>query len=114
MIAQKLAVAIDRPEVCTAQPVNGYLNFFLNRGNFAKDTLQKVMAAPERWGSGNEGEGKTVVLDYSSYQYCQALPHRPPQHHHDRQFPVPHLWLPGLAYRVASTIWATGARSLAR
>ena len=73
MIAQKLAAAIDRPEVCTAQPVNGYLNFFLNRGNFAKDTLQKVMAAPERWGSGNEGEGKTVVLDYSSINIAKRF-----------------------------------------
>ena len=73
MIAQKLAAAIERPEVCTAQPVNGYLNFFLNRGNFAKDTLQKVMAAPERWGSGNEGEGKTVVLDYSSINIAKRF-----------------------------------------
>ena len=31
MIAQKLAAAINHPEFCTAQPVNGYLNFFLNR-----------------------------------------------------------------------------------
>lgn len=73
MIAQKLAAAIDRPEVCTAQPVNGYLNFFLNRENFAADTLQKVMAAPEGWGGGQDGAGKTVVLDYSSINIAKRF-----------------------------------------
>ncbi len=73
MIAQKLGALIDRPELCRAEPVNGYLNFFLNRKNFARDTLEKVMAAPERWGSGTEGAGKTVVLDYSSINIAKRF-----------------------------------------
>ena len=73
MIAQKLADAFDAPSLCRAENVNGYLNFFLNRENFARDTLQKVMAAPEKWGGGTEGSGKTVVLDYSSINIAKRF-----------------------------------------
>jgi len=73
MIAQKLCEAIDRPELCRAEHVNGYLNFFLNRENFARDTLRKVMSAPERWGGGEDGKGKTVVLDYSSINIAKRF-----------------------------------------
>ena len=72
-IAQKLCSVIDRPELCRAENVNGYLNFFLNRENFARDTLGRIMAAPEKWGSGEEGKGKTVVLDYSSINIAKRF-----------------------------------------
>lgn len=73
MIAQKLGEAIDKPELCRAENVNGYLNFFLNRENFARDTLQKVMAAPEKWGSGEEGRGKTACVEYSSINIAKRF-----------------------------------------
>ncbi len=73
MIAQKLAEAMDRPELCRAENVNGYLNFFLNRENFARDTLQKVMAAPDRWGSSRDGEGKTACVEYSSINIAKRF-----------------------------------------
>ena len=73
MIAQKLCEAIDKPALCRAENVNGYLNFFLNRENFARDTLQKVMAAPEKWGGSEEGKGKTVVMDYSSINIAKRF-----------------------------------------
>ncbi len=73
MIAQKLASVIDDPDFCTAQAVNGYLNFYLNRANFARETLGAVMAAPEKWGGGSEGSGHTVVLDYSSINIAKRF-----------------------------------------
>jgi len=73
MIAQKLAEAVNRPEICTVQAVSGYLNFYLNRENFARETLAAVMAAPEKWGGGNDGDGKTVVLDYSSINIAKRF-----------------------------------------
>ena len=73
MIAQKLCEAIDKPALCRAENVNGYLNFFLNRENFARDTLQKVMAAPEKWGRSQEGVGKTVCMDYSSINIAKRF-----------------------------------------
>ena len=73
MIAQKLREAIDRPELCRAENVNGYLNFFLNRENFARDTLRQVMAAPEKWGSGEDGRGKTACVEYSSINIAKRF-----------------------------------------
>ena len=73
MIAAKLCENFDKPALCSAQAVGGYLNFFLNRENFARDTLEKVMAAPEKWGGGKDGEGKTVCLDYSSINIAKRF-----------------------------------------
>ena len=73
MIAGKLCESFDKPELCSAQAVGGYLNFFLNRENFARDTLVSVMAAPEKWGGGKDGEGKTVCLDYSSINIAKRF-----------------------------------------
>jgi len=73
MIAAKLSESFDKPELCSAQAVGGYLNFFLNRSNFARDTLSAVMAAPEKWGGGKDGEGKTVCLDYSSINIAKRF-----------------------------------------
>lgn len=73
MIAQKLAAAPHDERVARVQCVGGYLNFFFNRENFARELLSAVMAAPERWGSGTAGEGKTVVLDYSSINIAKRF-----------------------------------------
>ncbi len=73
MIAAKLCENFDKPALCSAQAVGGYLNFFLNRENFARDTLEKVMAAPKAWGGGKDGEGKTVCLDYSSINIAKRF-----------------------------------------
>ena len=73
MIAQKLAAALHDERVARVQCVGGYLNFFFNRENFARELLSAVMAAPERWGSGTAGAGKTVVLDYSSINIAKRF-----------------------------------------
>ena len=46
MIAQKLAAAPHDERVARVQYVGGYLNFFFNRENFARELLSAVMAAP--------------------------------------------------------------------
>ncbi len=53
--------AVER--VCT---VGGYLNLFLNKEYLAKYVIEKAVFTEKPYGSSNEGEGKTVVLDYSS------------------------------------------------
>ena len=73
MIATKLQAAIDAPNVARSNCVGGYLNFFLNRENFAKETLQAVIDAGERWGATNEGAGKTICLDYSSINIAKRF-----------------------------------------
>ncbi len=53
--------AIDRVEVA-----GGYLNFYFNKTEFASVMLSEILGKGERYGSSDEGAGKTVVLDYSS------------------------------------------------
>lgn len=71
-IAQALAQAVDAPEVATAQAVGGYVNFFFNRLNFARLTLDSIMTAGERYG-GCADAGKTAVLDYSSINIAKRF-----------------------------------------
>ncbi len=72
-IAGMLAGAISASELCEAKQQGGYLNFFLNRGNFAQKTLETVLSAGERYGSSDEGAGKTVCLDYSSINIAKRF-----------------------------------------
>lgn len=48
------------------QAVGPYLNFFLNRGYVAQNVLSEVEKNGENFGRISEGEGKTVLLDFSS------------------------------------------------
>jgi len=73
IIAAKLKEAINAPETARVENVGGYLNFFLNRENFAKQTLETVLAAGEDFGRGHEGDGKTVCLDYSSINIAKRF-----------------------------------------
>ena len=73
MIAQKLAAADAHPEVARVECVGGCLNFFFNRENFARELLSAIMAAPEKWGSSPEGQGKTVCVEYSSINIAKRF-----------------------------------------
>ena len=73
MIARDLCAAFDSEDVARAECVNGYLNFFLNRGNFAEGILNAIDKAPERWGASDLGAGKTVCLDYSSINIAKRF-----------------------------------------
>ena len=46
------------------ESVNGYLNFFISKGNLVKD-LERI-STDENYGSNDDGKGKTIVIDYSS------------------------------------------------
>ena len=72
-IATALAAAYDQPGLARTEAVNGYLNFFLNRGNFAQQTLDSVLGAGDRWGASDEGQGKTVCMDYSSINIAKRF-----------------------------------------
>jgi len=65
-IAEALAEAIDSPAFSEVSSVSGYLNFRINMTAFAKRVLNDIFTLGEKYGSPMCGEGKTVVLDYSS------------------------------------------------
>ena len=73
MIAKKLSESVQRPDVARVECVGGYLNFFFNRENFAREMLSAIMAAPEKWGSSQDGKGKTVCMDYSSINIAKRF-----------------------------------------
>ena len=65
-IAQTLAPLVKGGCIDRAEAVNGYLNIYLS-GQYLADTLvPEVLTEGDTYGSPRTGEGKTVVLDYSS------------------------------------------------
>ena len=65
-IAMTLAEDFSVPAVARAEALNGYLNLFLDGQYLANTVIPAVREKGERYGAPTFGEGKTVVLDYSS------------------------------------------------
>lgn len=65
-IAQVIAEGISHPAISKVTPVNGYLNFSISDEYLSTVLCDEVLEGGERYGSSNVGQGKTVVLDYSS------------------------------------------------
>ena len=65
-IAEMLCDGFSCEEICAASAINGYLNFKIDSTVFAKRVVGEIEELGARYGSPNTGEGKTVVLDYSS------------------------------------------------
>lgn len=67
LIAQELAQQYPVGQTVTqVQAVGGYLNFFYNRGEFAKQTLHALRGAGKNWGRAELGKGKKVLVEFSS------------------------------------------------
>ncbi|MBQ8880435.1 MAG: arginine--tRNA ligase [Clostridia bacterium] len=65
-IADTLAGAISDSELSEVAAVNGYLNIKTEPTSFAKRVVSDIQSQADSYGSPHTGEGKTVVLDYSS------------------------------------------------
>ncbi len=72
-IAEALCAGWSHGDTAAVQPVNGYMNFFLNRENFAREMMETLTAQGAAYGSSKEGEGKTVCLDYSSINIAKRF-----------------------------------------
>lgn len=46
--------------------VAAYINFFTDKSSYAKTVIESVNNAEAKYGESSEGEGKTIVIDYSS------------------------------------------------
>ena len=46
--------------------INGYINFFVNNKKLVENVLEEVEEKIENYGSSEIGEGKNIVIDYSS------------------------------------------------
>jgi len=51
----------------------GYLNFFINKTDFAQQTLNEIISKGDLYGSSDEGNGQTICIDYSSVNGAKPL-----------------------------------------
>ena len=65
-IAEGVAEGFSVPAVKRAEAVNGYFNIFLDGEYLAARVVKETREKGDRFGSPMTGEGRTVVLDYSS------------------------------------------------
>ena len=65
-IASKLAEKLSHPAFASIEAVGGYLNFKKDAAAFAARVVNTVLEQGSAYGAPNIGNGKTVVLDYSS------------------------------------------------
>ncbi len=65
-ISDALAEGFSTPAVASVASCKGYLNFKLDDAELARSVIGEVLSRGDRYGAPNIGEGKTVVLDYSS------------------------------------------------
>ena len=59
--------------VCGVSAVNGYLNFKIDRSSFVTETLKKIAAEGDKYGSSDMGKGKTICIDYSSINIAKPF-----------------------------------------
>ena len=58
-------IEIDKEKIEKIEVVGGYLNFYINKNAITKEVLEKV-ELDEEYGKSKIGEGKNIVIDYSS------------------------------------------------
>lgn len=67
MIAAELASKVQPDNIVEkAEQAGGYLNFFINKSEYIKQTVESVLEQNEKFGQSDIGKGKKVVVEYSS------------------------------------------------
>ncbi len=65
-IAATIAQELKAEAIASAEAVNGYLNIKISNEYLGENVLPEILQKGEKYGAPAIGEGKTVVLDYSS------------------------------------------------
>ncbi|HIU01301.1 MAG TPA: arginine--tRNA ligase [Candidatus Coproplasma excrementavium] len=74
LIAQAIAESYPCDGVIEkAEALNGYVNFTVNKSALAREVIENVLAAGEKYGSSEMGAGKTVCIDYSSVNIAKPF-----------------------------------------
>ena len=74
IIAEELKNSYVTDDVITSvSAVNGYLNFKVNRIGLTKSTLDAISSLGAKYGSSDEGAGKTICIDYSSVNIAKPF-----------------------------------------
>lgn len=59
-------IKIDENMISKVEAINGYLNFYVAKTEIVKDAIEKFDFQKESYGTQNIGEGKKVIVEYSS------------------------------------------------
>ncbi|MCX8158738.1 MAG: arginine--tRNA ligase [Candidatus Pacearchaeota archaeon] len=62
-IASKLKNVLEFEKI---EPINGYLNIFLNRNILAENVIKRIQKEKNKFGCSDIGKGKTILIDMSS------------------------------------------------
>ena len=74
VIAQEIAESYPKDDIVSdVSALNGYVNFKIDRVFWTKQTLERILSEGDRYGSSDEGKGKTVCIDYSSVNIAKPL-----------------------------------------
>ncbi|MEL7604236.1 MAG: arginine--tRNA ligase, partial [Bacillota bacterium] len=74
VIAKELCETVALPEfVDRAEPVNGYMNFFIKPAAYAQAVLEAVREEGENYGGSSEGAGRNICIDYSSINIAKPF-----------------------------------------
>lgn len=66
MISQEITEKINKDGFEKVENLGPYLNFFVDKSAFTKNTIEKVLNEGDRYGSSDLGNGKNITIDYSS------------------------------------------------
>lgn len=68
MIASEIKekIELNNEYIEKVEVAGGYLNFFINNEKLVKEVLEEINSKKEEYGKVNIGEGKNVVVDFSS------------------------------------------------
>ena len=74
IIAQEIAESYPKDDIVSdVSALNGYVNFKIDRVFWTKQTLERILSEGDRYGSSDEGKGKTVCIDYSSVNIAKPF-----------------------------------------
>jgi len=74
MIAAELSGKVEPDSVVErAEAAGGYLNFFINRKEYIKQTIGEVLEKGESYGGSDEGGGKNVIVEFSSVNVAKPF-----------------------------------------
>ena len=65
-IANELKEVLNSDVFEKVEVVNGYVNVFINKKYLTNNIINEIIENKEKFGDNNIGEGKTIVIDYSS------------------------------------------------
>lgn len=66
IIAKELKSKLNQDSFEKVENVGAYVNFFIDKSEFIKNTLEKILLEGDDYGRSNIGEGKTICIEYSS------------------------------------------------